>query len=77
MVEHLLGRLRPGSDHADLNIHTLWSLILARPTVLDHRPELRRLALGKIDELESDPDLASRARQELTSVAYAIRLRDQ
>jgi hypothetical protein len=77
VAEHLLGRLHPGSDHADLNIHTLWTLLAARPTVLDHRPELRRLARSKIEEIESDPDLGSRARQELTSVAYAIRLGDR
>jgi len=77
VAEHLLSRLHAGSDHADLNIHTLWTLLMARPTVLDHRPELRRLALNKIEEIDSDPDLGSRARQELTSVAYAIRLGDR
>ncbi|MFC0434534.1 DNA-binding transcriptional regulator [Kutzneria buriramensis] len=77
VIEHLLGRLRPGSDHADLNIHTLWTLLLARPAVLDHQPDLRRLALTKIAQTEADPDLGSRTRQELASVAYAIRLADR
>jgi hypothetical protein len=73
LFEHLLRRLQPGSDHADLNIHTLWTLLLARSGVLDGRPALRIEAETRIEEATSDPDLAVQARQELASVAYAIR----
>jgi transcriptional regulator with XRE-family HTH domain len=73
LFEHLLRRLQPGSDHADLNIHTLWTLLLARPGVLDGRPDLHGQAERKVEEAASDPDLAVQARQELASVAYAIR----
>jgi hypothetical protein len=77
MAEHLLARLHPGSVHADLNIHALWTLLMARPAVLGHRPELRRAARRRIEEIESDPDLGLRARRELASVEYAIRLADR
>lgn len=74
LFEHLLNRLSFGSDHAELNIHTLWTLLLARPAVLDYRPELRTQAQRMIEHVASDPDLTARVRQELASVAYAIRL---
>lgn len=73
LFEHLLRRLQPGSDHADLNIHTLWSLLLARPGILDGRPDLRKQAEVRIEEAGADADLTVQARQELSSVAYAVR----
>ncbi len=73
LFEHLLRRLQPGSDHADLNIHTLWALLLARPGVLDGRPDLRGQAEVRIEEARADSDLAVQARQELSNVAYAVR----
>lgn len=76
LFEHLLERLHPESDHADLNVHTLWALLLARPTVLNHRPRLRTQARTKIEQGMDCPDLAPQARRELASVAYAIRLAD-
>jgi len=77
LFEHLLDRLRLGSDHAELNIHTLWSLLLARPSVLEHHSRLRAMAREKLDRVADDPDLVLRSRQELASVAYAIRLADR
>jgi len=76
LFEHLLASLRPTSDHIELNVHTLWSLVLARPRLLDSRPELRALAGGKLDEVDRG-DLPSRTRQELASVGYAIRLAER
>ena len=67
LFEHLLRRLQPGSDHADLNIHTIWSLYRARPGVLDGRPDLRQEAARKIEEAQGDKDLAVQARQELVA----------
>ncbi|MGO1056834.1 helix-turn-helix domain-containing protein, partial [Crossiella sp. CA198] len=49
LLRHLLVRLQPGSDHAELNIHSLWSLVLARPALLNGSPGLRRLARERVD----------------------------
>jgi hypothetical protein len=76
LLEHLLTGLSPTSNHAELNIHTLWALLLARPGILQAQPRLRTLAAVKLDEV-TQADLTARSRQELASVGYAIRLADR
>ncbi|MPZ64437.1 MAG: helix-turn-helix domain-containing protein [Pseudonocardiaceae bacterium] len=49
LLGHLLARLHPGSGHADLNVHTVWSLLLAHPSLLIDHPALRSEAFGKVD----------------------------
>lgn len=74
LLRHLLARLHPGSGHADLNIHTVWSLLLAHPRLLTEHPELRPEAVDKIDQLMADTGLSARARRELSDIRYAVRL---
>lgn len=74
LLNHLLSRLQPGSDHADLNIHTLWSLVLARPFLLEQHPHLRADAETAVEQAAADHGLTDQARRELASLAYAIRL---
>jgi transcriptional regulator with XRE-family HTH domain len=76
LIEHLLQRLKPNSDHAELNIHSLWALLSERPTLLVNT-DLRALVQLRIEETMDSPDLTARARQELVSVAYAVRLADR
>lgn len=73
LLSHLLRRLQPGSDHAELNIHTLWALVLARPFLLEQHPHLRTQAAVTVEQANDDA-LSARGRQELASLAYAIRL---
>lgn len=77
LFTHLLMRLTPGSSYAELNINSLWALLLLRPSVLTHSPDLRADALPKITTASDDASLTSRARQELASMAYAIRLAER
>jgi transcriptional regulator with XRE-family HTH domain len=74
LLGHLLGLLHPGSGHAELNLHTLWALLLTHPALLDNHPHLRSATARTIDELAGDHDLSVRARRELSDIAYAIRL---
>jgi transcriptional regulator with XRE-family HTH domain len=71
LLEHLADNLTPGSAQLELYIHTLWFLLTARPGLLERRSP--KVQTG-IELADSDPDLTSRARRELASVAYAIRL---
>lgn len=71
---HLLELLQPGSGQAELDLHTVWSLLIAHPTLLSDRPRLRSATASKIDELAADRDLSVQARRELSDVAYAVRL---
>jgi len=77
LFSHLVNRLRPGSDHAELNIHTLWTLLAARPAVLTLDTNVRARAKVKIERTSEDRSLTAQARQQLASVAYAIRLAER
>jgi hypothetical protein len=74
LLGHLLKRLRPGSGHAELNLHTVWALLLAHPTLLSNRPYLRSAAASTVEELVADQDLSAQARRELSDIGYAVRL---
>lgn len=74
LLRHLLDRLHPGSMHAELNIHTVWALLLAHPTLLADHASLRSAAASKIECLAEDPDLSAQTRRELSDIAYAVRL---
>jgi transcriptional regulator with XRE-family HTH domain len=71
---HLLERLQPGSGQTELNIHTVWALLLAHPHILENQPQLRARTQARIEQLDSDSELTPQARQELANIAYAVRL---
>jgi hypothetical protein len=76
LLDHLIGRLGPGTLQSHLYVRTLWQLLLARPSLLDRRPESRINALTAISESLDDGSLPIRQRQQLSEIAYAIKLRD-
>ncbi|MGH8897087.1 MAG: helix-turn-helix domain-containing protein [Egibacteraceae bacterium] len=77
LLRHLLNRLEVGSEHADLNIHTLWTLLQARPSLLQIHTTLRSLARERIEQLMDDRELSAQTRQKLPALAYAIRLAER
>lgn len=77
LLGHLLQRLHPGSGHTELNIHTVWALLLAHPTLLASHPGLRSDTAGKVESLTVDHDLSAQARRELSDIGYAVRLADR
>jgi hypothetical protein len=74
---HLLNRLRADNEHIDLNIHTLWALLLSHPSLFDYQPKLRVQARERIERLTDSGQLSSQSRQELAAVAYAIQLAER
>lgn len=74
LLGHLLERLHPGTGQVELNLHTLWGLLLTHPNLLVNQPALRPVAAIKIESLAEDRDLSAQARRELSDVAYAVRL---
>jgi hypothetical protein len=74
LLGHLLDLLHPGSGHAELNLHTVWALLLAHPALLSDHPRLRSATASTVQELAGDHDLSGRARRELSDIAYAVRL---
>jgi transcriptional regulator with XRE-family HTH domain len=74
LLGHLLELLHPGSGHAELNLHTVWALLLAHPALLSEHPHLRSATASTIEKLATDHDLSIQARRELSDIAYAVRL---
>ena len=72
VMAHLIDRLdTPG--HADLNIHSLWTLVRARRQLLADHPHLRKAAEQKLDQAEVI-DLSARSRKELAKLSAAVEL---
>lgn len=74
LLAHLSEILRPGSGQAELNLHTMWALLLTHPALLSDYPHLRSATARTIDELAVDHDLSVRAWRELSDIAYAVHL---
>ncbi|MBF6227111.1 helix-turn-helix transcriptional regulator [Nocardia abscessus] len=74
LLRHLLDRLQPGTDQADLYVHTLADLIASHPYLLTANPALRDATRTAVDRMNADTDLMAQARQDLANVAYAVRL---
>ncbi|MGH3589240.1 MAG: hypothetical protein ACRDQ0_23260, partial [Pseudonocardia sp.] len=77
LLGHLLELLRRGSGDVELNLHTVWALLLAHPALLSGHPRLRSATANTVEELAEDHDLSVRARRELSDIAYAVRLAHQ
>lgn len=74
LLGHLLELLRPGSGHVELDLHTVWALLLAHPALLSEHPDLRVATARTVEKLASDQDLSVRSRRELSDLFYAVRL---
>jgi len=73
LLRHLLRLVRPGSGHLELDVHTLWALLLAQPTLLTRHFDLRAWTATTIDELDGDASLGALTRREPSDISYAIR----
>ncbi|MFJ6697271.1 helix-turn-helix transcriptional regulator [Streptomyces sp. NPDC091272] len=74
LLRHLARGLTTRHGFFELNVHTLWSLLTARPKLL-HPAELAGIGLrDRLVVLLDDLELSARTRRELESIQYAIRL---
>lgn len=74
LLRHLSDRLAPSAAHLPLNLHTLYVLVLSRPTLLQERAAVRR-RLGEVLERIGSSDCLSRTgRDQVSGLHYALRV---
>jgi hypothetical protein len=73
LLAHLAQGLSPEHGYVDLNIHSLWALLAVRPNLLRSGAATRALR-ERLPMLLDDRELSRRARRELESIMYAVRL---
>lgn len=73
LLAHLAQGLSTEHGYVDLNIHSLWSLLAIRPNLLKSGAATRELS-DRLPVMLDSGQLSARARRELESIRYAIRL---
>ncbi|SER24958.1 hypothetical protein SAMN04487983_101381 [Streptomyces sp. yr375] len=73
LLTHLAHGLSTAHGYVDLNIHSLWSLLAVRPNLLRSGAASRALR-ARLPMMLDSSELSPRARRELESVEYAVRL---
>lgn len=76
VMQHVVHGLTPAHDYVEMNIHTLWALLAARPQLLHEESAAVRSLPERIAALLDSGDLSTQARRELEGIRYASRLAD-
>ncbi|MFH9616168.1 helix-turn-helix domain-containing protein [Streptomyces pratensis] len=74
LMRHLVRGLTPKHGFFDLNVHTLWTLVAARPNLLRPGIPVGRDLRQALPVMLDGRELSTRARRELEGIRYAIRL---
>ncbi|HET9382287.1 MAG TPA: transcriptional regulator, partial [Streptomyces sp.] len=74
LMAHLIRGLTPQHGFFDLNVHTLWALLAARPNLLRAPSAARQALCGRLPVMLDDSQLSPQARRKLEGIRYAIRL---
>jgi DNA-binding XRE family transcriptional regulator len=77
LMEHLVGRLEPGSPHLPLNLYTLHALIALRPSLLDGPSEVRARLDTMLDRITAVDSLSRTGRDQVAGLRYALRIADR
>ncbi|WP_405195308.1 helix-turn-helix domain-containing protein [Streptomyces anulatus] len=74
LMRHLVRGLTPEHGFFDLNVHTLWALLAARPNLLRPGTTIRNELRASLPVMLDSRELSARTRRELEGIRYAIRL---
>ncbi|GGQ06575.1 hypothetical protein [Streptosporangium pseudovulgare] len=72
LLRHLTGKLYSTNPYADVVAHTLWALVMLRPSTLDPRTadDLKEAATRVLEEATVSPQ----SQRELEAIIYALRM---
>ncbi|MFJ6730288.1 helix-turn-helix domain-containing protein [Streptomyces sp. NPDC091281] len=73
LLAHLVQGLSPEHGYVDLNIRTLWALLGIRPNLVRSGTATRALR-ARLPVMLDSREISARARRELESIRYALRL---
>ncbi|MGW0787502.1 helix-turn-helix domain-containing protein [Streptomyces sp. NPDC002911] len=74
LMRHLVRGMTPDHGFFDLNVHTLWALLAARPNLLRPGTAIGNELRAALPVMLDDRELSTQARRELEGIRYAIRL---
>ncbi|WP_326738292.1 helix-turn-helix transcriptional regulator [Streptomyces sp. NBC_01022] len=74
LMSHLVRGLSPRHGFFDLSVHTMWTLLAARPNLLRPGTPVGRDLRTALPLMLDSRELSTRARRELEGIRYAIRL---
>lgn len=77
LLRHLTNRLDPASGHLPLNLHTLYTLVASRPSILTNWPPVRRPLSEAIDRALASDSLTRTERDQFAGLRYALRIADR
>lgn len=76
LLRHLVRKMHSANPHLDLDVHTLWALLQRKSVILREEPGLATLLKSTVEALLDEGGVSARARDELGSVVYGIRMID-
>lgn len=74
LLGHLADRIGPDSDDLALNVHTVWSLLVARQGLLDDDPSISHSLAGHVAVLLDRTDIPAEVRRDAESIRSALAL---
>jgi transcriptional regulator with XRE-family HTH domain len=74
LLGHLTSRIEPSCRHLSLNVHTLYTLIASRPSLLSDWPAVRGPLSAAVERTASTDGLDRTVRNQLAGVHYALRI---
>ncbi|MET7640350.1 helix-turn-helix domain-containing protein [Streptomyces sp. NPDC005438] len=74
LLRNLVDRLHPELGCIDLNVHSVWALLTARPGVLSTDPRIVCDLRERVSHLLDSDTVSSQSRRELDAVHYGLRL---